>query len=98
MYNDVTKYVSSCLTFQRNKEERAKEKGILQPHKIPGQCWEVWTMNFLTEIPTSTKGNDCVFVIVDNLSMCGLFIPTNKTNKSGDVVQILFDHVFPNTE
>lgn len=94
MYNDVVKYVESCLTCQQNKEERAKEKGMLHPHGIPERCWDVLTMDFLTEFPTTEKGNDSVFVIVEKLSKRTLFIPTNKRITATEVVQLLFDHVF----
>lgn len=94
MYKDVAKYVRSCHDCQQNKEERSRRKGMLQPQAVPNRCWEVLTMDFLTEFPTSGRGNDSVFVIVEKLSKRGIFVPTNKEITSAVVVQILFDNVF----
>lgn len=94
MYKDVPQYVASCHECQQNKEERRRRKGMLQPHEIPSRCWDVLTMDFLTEFPTSEKGSDSVFVIVEKLSKRGIFISTNKETTSSAVVQLLFDHVF----
>lgn len=50
-------------------------------------------MDVFTEILTSDKGNDSMFVIVEMLSKRCIFIPTNKGITSTDVVRLLFEYV-----
>ena len=60
MYEDAKKFVNSCLKCQQNKDERSKKKGLLQPNEITEKCWNIVSMDFLTELPTSSKGNNAV--------------------------------------
>jgi hypothetical protein len=36
---DVTKFVSTCVTCQRNKARRQKPYGLLQPLPVPVKPW-----------------------------------------------------------
>jgi hypothetical protein len=75
---DVQRFVAGCLVFQKNKVEKIKTPGILQPLAIPIQCWEEVSMDFITGLPKS-EGKSVIMVIVDRLTkyahFCALFHP-----------------------
>ena len=94
MYSDTDGVCASCHDCQINKIPNTRLAGKLQPHDSPSACWDVISMDFVTELPTSSSGFDAVFVIVDKLSKRALFIPTNKTVDTAEAAQLLQSHVF----
>ena len=75
MKRHVAKSVTTCLVCQQVKAERHRVAGLLQPLPIPEWKWEHITMNFVTGLPRSSKGNDAIWVIVDRLTKSAHFIP-----------------------
>jgi IS30 family transposase len=51
-------------------------------------------MDFITGLPTSTKQNDAIMVVVDKLSKSSHFIPVKSTCKEIDISQIFMKEVF----
>jgi transposase InsO family protein len=51
-------------------------------------------MDFITRLPTSTKQNDAIMVVVDKLSKSAHFIPIKSTYKAIDIAQIFMKEVF----
>ena len=64
MSQDINKYVSTCDICQKAKPRRHAPIGLLQPIPIPSQPFEVVSMDFILELPTSS-GFDNILVIVD---------------------------------
>jgi hypothetical protein len=51
-------------------------------------------MDFITGLPTSTKQNDTIMVVVDKLSKSAQFIPVKLTCKVIDIAQVFMKEVF----
>ena len=51
-------------------------------------------MDFITGLPTSTKQNDAIMVVVDKLSKLGHFILVKSTCKAIDIAQIFMKEIF----
>jgi hypothetical protein len=66
----------------------------LQPLPIPEWKWETISMDFITGLPTSTKQNDAIMVVVDKLSKSVHFIPDKLTSKAIDISQVFMKEVF----
>ena len=94
LYDDTRKHVSHCHECQTNKLANLLPAGKLQPHEIPFDCWDVISADFLTELPTTNKGNDAILVVVDKFSKTGIFIPTRKTATAPEVFHLFDSHVF----
>ena len=75
MKKDVAEFVSRCLTCQQVKAEHQAPTGKLQPLPIRVWKWERITMDFVTGLPRTLKGNDAVWVIVDRLTKSAHFLP-----------------------
>jgi hypothetical protein len=82
---DIAKYLSQCIECQQVKAEHRHPTGLLHPLPIPEWKWETISMDFITGLPTSTKQNDVVMVVVDKLSKSSHFIPVKSTCKAIDI-------------
>ncbi|KAF5763838.1 putative nucleotidyltransferase, Ribonuclease H [Helianthus annuus] len=79
MKKDIAVYVSKCLTCSQVKAEHQKPSGLLQQLEMPVWKWELVTMDFVTKLPKTRKGNDTIWVIVDRLTKSGHFLPMKET-------------------
>jgi hypothetical protein len=53
--------------------------GLLQSLAVPDWKWEDISMDFITGHPTTSKGNDSIWVIVDRLTKLAHFLPVKMT-------------------
>nr|GEZ44303.1 Ty3/gypsy retrotransposon protein [Tanacetum cinerariifolium] len=74
MKQDVTKLVSECEIFQRNKYSNMVPGGLLQPLALPDKVWDEFSMDFIEGLPKS-DGFATILVVVDRLSKYSHFIP-----------------------
>jgi hypothetical protein len=58
---------------------------MLHPLPIPKWKWESISMDLITGLPTSTKQNDAIMVVVKNLNKVDLFIPIKSTCQAIDI-------------
>ncbi|GJT76826.1 putative reverse transcriptase domain-containing protein [Tanacetum coccineum] len=63
MKADIAAYVSKCLTCLRVKAEHQKPPGLLVQPDIPQWKWDNITMDFVTKLPRTQKGNDTIWII-----------------------------------
>ena len=56
--------------------------------------WEIISANLITQLPES-NGYNAICVIVDRLTKRAHFIPINNRFSSKDMVQLLYDKVYP---
>ncbi|KAI3797887.1 hypothetical protein L1987_33151 [Smallanthus sonchifolius] len=93
MKNDVTEYVNKCLTCSLVKAEHQKPCGKMQPLPIPEWKWEEITMDFITKLPRTAKGNYTIWVIVDRLTKSAHFLPIRETSSSERLAEIFIKEI-----
>ena len=79
MKRSIGNFVERCLTCQQVKAEHQRPSGLLNPLEIPEWKWEHITMDFVTGLPRSVKGNEAIWVIVDRCTKSAHFIPVRMT-------------------
>jgi hypothetical protein len=94
MLRDVTKYISTCITCQRNKASSLKPAGVLHPLPIPDQPWDSVSMDFIVQLPRTGKGHDAIVVFVDRLTKMVHLAPTSTSVTSEDTANLLWEKVF----
>jgi hypothetical protein len=94
MKKNMAKYLAQCIECQQVKAEHRHPAGLFHPLPIPEWKWETISMDFITGLPTSTKQNDAIMVVVDKLSKYSHFIPVKSTCKAIDITQIFMKEVF----
>jgi hypothetical protein len=78
MTQEVERYVTTCHLCQKNKARNLKPAGLLQPLGLPFAPWHTVTMDFITQLPSSERGHDAIFVIVDKLTKMVHLVPTTS--------------------
>jgi hypothetical protein len=91
---DIAKYLSQCIECQQVKVEHRHLAGLLHSLPILEWKWETISMDFITGLPTSTKQNDAIMVVVDKLSKYAHFIPVKSTYKAIEIAQVFMKEVF----
>jgi hypothetical protein len=91
---DIAEYLAKCIECQQVKAEHRHPAGLLQPLPIPEWKWETISMDFITGLPTSTKQNDAIMVVVDKLSKSAHFIPVKSTCKAIDIANVFLKEIF----
>ena len=94
MAGTVAKYIRRCDSCQRNKSITAVPYGLLQPIQIPDTRWQVVTMDFVTGLPVSRQGNNCILVMVDKLTKYVVLVPTVKKLTALDCSELFIIHIF----
>ena len=93
MHDDVKSYVSSCMACQQNKSINQMPQGLLQPLPIPNECWQQCTMDLITQLPRTQKGNDAIIVVIDKLSKLTHVWPTTTTVGAVDLAKQFFREI-----
>eukprot|EP00253_Pinus_taeda_P033985 PITA_33985 len=94
MKKQVVEYLPRCLECQQIKAEHQHPVGLLQPLPIPEWKWETISMDFITGLPRTKKGNDSMMVVVDKLSKVAHFIPVQSTYKAVQIAHLFMQNVF----
>uniref|UniRef100_A0A251V6N1 Putative reverse transcriptase domain, Ribonuclease H-like domain protein n=1 Tax=Helianthus annuus TaxID=4232 RepID=A0A251V6N1_HELAN len=89
----IATYVGKCLTCARVKVEYQKPSGLLQQPEIPQWKWEQISMDFVTGLPRSQRGNDTIWVIVDRLTKSAHFLAIKETDKFSTLADIYLKEV-----
>ena len=51
------------------------------------------SMDFITNLPLTSNGNDCILVIVDTFTKYVVIIPCKTTISAYEVAQLFFDNI-----
>lgn len=62
--NDVISYIQACTTCVISQPSNRK-LGLYSPLPIPEKPWHSVSMDFMSGLPTTKRGHDCVYVVVD---------------------------------
>lgn len=93
MKGDVEAFVKSCEACQRAKRRTTKPPGVNVPYAIPEMPFEVIAMDMKSGLPTTARGHNAFWVVVDKLTRRAHVIPCNTECKSADVARMVFDNV-----
>ena len=93
IHADVTTYVQTYEKCQRNKPSNQRLARLLQPLEIPGQHWEMISMDFITHLPKTSKGHDNLLVIVGYITKMMVLQPTHNTAIAVNIVRVFMDMV-----
>ena len=94
MHKDVHGYVTHCQKYQVNKAKRLKAGGLLQPLEIPNGKWESISTDFIVGLPTTSRGHDAIWVVVDRLTKMCQFVPTKTTIKTPELARLFVDNIY----
>ena len=79
MERGIAKYGDKCLTYQRVKDEHQWLVGELRPLEIPRWKWDSILMDFVMRLPILASSKNIIWVIVDRLTKCALFVAIHES-------------------
>ena len=91
---DVTSYVTTCDMCQRNKARNEKPAGSLRPLPVPGKRWESVSMDLITDLPPTAKGNTAICVFVDRLTKMVHYHPCRTSISAQELAHVFVTEVF----
>jgi hypothetical protein len=102
MKKEIVAYVARCDTCCRVKAIHMRPADLLQPLSVPDWKWDDISMDFITSLPTTQKGNDSIWVIVDHLTKSAHFLPVKTTFRPSQyaekyIAEIVRLHGIPKT-
>ena len=92
MYKSVEAFCKRCPVCQANKTSTQRPIGKLQPVENPSKPFAHVTMDFVMPLPTSTRGYDAIFTIVDRFSRMVRFIPCHSDLTAADTARLFFEN------
>ena len=94
MRENIQDYVHSCGSCQRNKASNKRPYGLLNPLEISDTRWHTVTMDFITDLPETSRGHDAILVFVDKLTKYVHLVPTCKATSAEEVSHLFLTHVY----
>lgn len=88
----VKNYIKSCNVCSRSKSSHHKPYGLLNPLSVPTRPWQSFSMDFITDLPSSNNF-DSILVVVDRFSKMSHFIPCNKAISAQQTAQLIMQNV-----
>ena len=79
MTGDVQSFVLSCPVCQLEKAEHTLVRGQLQPIQLPDQKWKEVSLDFVTDLPKTSAGEDTILNVIDRATRMVHCIPCKKT-------------------
>jgi hypothetical protein len=90
---DVSKYIWSCTACTISKPT-TKKQGMYTPLPTPDRPWESISMDYMSGLPSTKRGNDCVFVVVDHFSKMVIMATCKKSITVEATAKIFFERVW----
>jgi hypothetical protein len=90
---DVNKYIISCTACAIAKPT-IKKQGLYTPLPTPEKPWESISMDYMSGLPSTKQGNDCVFVVIDRFSKMAILTACKKNITMTDTSKLFFERVW----
>jgi hypothetical protein len=84
------KYIRSCTACTISKPT-TKKQGMYTPLPTPDRPWESISMDYMSGLPSTKRGNDCVFVVVDRFSKMAILAACKKNITAEATAKLFFE-------
>jgi hypothetical protein len=86
---DVNKYIGSCIACVIAKPT-IKKQGLYTPLPTHERPWESISMDYMSALPSTNHGIDCVFVVVDRFSKMVIITAYKKSITTTYIAKLFF--------
>src|ERR1043165_1555458 len=93
MKRKIAQYVAECDVCRRIKAEHRRPAVTHQPLPIPECKWDKVSMDFITSFPKTQKGNDAIFVVIDQLSKVDHFLPIRESITASQLADLYVSRI-----
>lgn len=81
MKREIAQFVNECDVCRRVKLEHQCPICLHHPLPIPKWKFDHVEIDFVSGFPKSKRGNDAIFVVMDNLTKVAHFLTVNKLSR-----------------
>jgi hypothetical protein len=89
---EVNKYIRSCTACAIAKST-TKKHGLYTRLPTPDGPWESISMDYMSGLLSTKRGNDCVFVVVDCFSKMTILVACKKGITAEATAKLFFERV-----
>jgi hypothetical protein len=68
-----------------------KKQGMYTPLPTPDRPWESISMDYMSGLPSTKQGNDCVFMVVDRFSKMVILVACKKSITIEATAKLFFE-------
>jgi hypothetical protein len=90
---DVDKYIRSCTTCAIAKTT-TKKQVLYTPLPTPDKPWESISMDYMSGLSSTERGNDCDFVVFDHFSKMVILAACKKNITTEATAKLFFECVW----
>jgi hypothetical protein len=94
---DIDKYIRSYTSCAIAKPT-SKKQGLYTPLPTPDKPWESISMDYMSGLPSTKMGNDCVFVVVDHFSKMVIMASCKKNITAKATAKLFFECIWVHFE
>ncbi len=93
MTGDVREFVESCPTCQVEKSDHTLSRGQLQSTQIPEEKWQEISLDFITDLPESSIGDNSILTVIDKATRMTHLIPCKKSITAAETAKLFWRHI-----
>jgi hypothetical protein len=93
LQQDVKTYIKSCISYAFSKPT-IKKQGLYTPLPTPERPWGSISMDYMSGLLSTKKGNDCVFVVVDWFLKMAILTACKKSITMTNTAKLFFKWVW----
>jgi hypothetical protein len=86
--------VHQILHFLCHFQALHQETWAIHPSSYSDRPWESISMDYMSGLPSTKHGNDCVFMVIDRFSKMEILAPCKKSITTEATAKIFFTHVW----
>jgi len=94
MRQNVKEYIATCDQCQRNKATNQAPPGLLTSLDVPKGLWESISMDLITQLPETERGNTAIVVFVDRLSKMVRLVPVKTAIDAKEYAHVFVREIF----
>ena len=93
MKNDVIEYIQACIACVVAKPTNHK-LGLYLLVPIPKKHRHSISMDFMFGLPTTKRGHDCIYFVVNRFSKMEILVAYRKAISIEETTKLFFKHVW----
>ena len=94
IWRDVNRYVDTCASCQFNKSSTKRPGGLAKPLPNPDYPWQSMSMDLITHLPSTVRGQTAIVVFVDRLDKMVHLAPSYDTLRAAGFADLFLTEVF----
>ena len=89
----VERYILSCDVCRAATSRRVDTAWLARPLPVPDTKWHSVSIDWVSGLPPTTRGQDAIMTVVDRFAKRGMFIRCRKDLTADDLIYLFLREV-----